>query len=45
MPIVSMLLVPSRDDPWLVGGHSLLVGNSLRVERRHHPRTVAGRLT
>jgi hypothetical protein len=42
LPIVSMLLVPARNDKGMVGGHALLViGNY--VLPRHHPHTVAGR--
>jgi hypothetical protein len=44
LQIVSLPLVPMRNDPWLVGGHSLLVRIGGNIERCHHLNTIPGRL-
>ena len=39
-----LFLVSSGDDPWVVGGHSVLVGGGHNVEPCHHPDTFSSRL-
>jgi hypothetical protein len=45
LPIRRLCLVSPTNDPWLVGGHSLLVRIGGNIESCHHPDTIPSRLT